>query len=351
MDKTEEEKLNDVSEVSSEDLVPAPVEAVKEDIAAETKPENEQSKEIPTENAVETVDMQGPLVSTDKTDEQNVIRKEEIMEESQTETGNVKEHVEQKVVAETDAEEEVMEEEPKERPGSVSETEDIHRPVEEKPCENLTTLDTDVSNDKESIVELSQELDSVDLNGDQDGDTTLGGDESPAEVLVEEETKQSQPSDVAEDKAPEEAELPEGDNQEKEDVKMEEKEPIASDVVSNDSKDTCEDFQPVVPSVSLKQEEEKTPSIDESSSHDAVSVFESETDSETKTEQGSPAVLKPDVEKDSDSGSSSAADSNSLDLNLSISSFLSKSKEGGSVSVQVMSLVPAQICLIQLSLL
>uniref|UniRef100_A0AAX7VT57 non-specific serine/threonine protein kinase n=1 Tax=Astatotilapia calliptera TaxID=8154 RepID=A0AAX7VT57_ASTCA len=73
---------------------------------------------------------------------------------------------------------------------------------------------------------------------------------------------------------------------------------------------------------------------DESTSQDAVSVQESETDSEAKMEQGSPAVIRPDVEKDSDSGSSSAADSNSLDLNLSISSFLSKSKEGGSVSLQ-----------------
>uniref|UniRef100_A0A8C5HWQ2 non-specific serine/threonine protein kinase n=1 Tax=Gouania willdenowi TaxID=441366 RepID=A0A8C5HWQ2_GOUWI len=41
-----------------------------------------------------------------------------------------------------------------------------------------------------------------------------------------------------------------------------------------------------------------------------------------------------DVSKDSDSGSSSAADSSSLDLNLSISSFLSKSRDGGSVSIQ-----------------
>uniref|UniRef100_A0A8C5CCQ3 non-specific serine/threonine protein kinase n=1 Tax=Gadus morhua TaxID=8049 RepID=A0A8C5CCQ3_GADMO len=39
-------------------------------------------------------------------------------------------------------------------------------------------------------------------------------------------------------------------------------------------------------------------------------------------------------ERDSDSGSVSAADTSSLDLNLSISSFLSKSKEPGSVSTQ-----------------
>uniref|UniRef100_A0A667YNH2 non-specific serine/threonine protein kinase n=1 Tax=Myripristis murdjan TaxID=586833 RepID=A0A667YNH2_9TELE len=84
-----------------------------------------------------------------------------------------------------------------------------------------------------------------------------------------------------------------------------------------------------------KEEEDKAAHEEESTHQDAVSVQESETESDTKTEQGSPAIMvKPDVEKDSDSGSSSAADSSSLDLNLSISSFLSKSKDGGSVSVQ-----------------
>ncbi|KAM9857230.1 STE20-like serine/threonine-protein kinase [Aulostomus maculatus] len=43
---------------------------------------------------------------------------------------------------------------------------------------------------------------------------------------------------------------------------------------------------------------------------------------------------KDDKEKDSDSGSGSAADTSSVDLNLSISSFLSKTKEPGSVSIQ-----------------
>uniref|UniRef100_A0A665XBT1 non-specific serine/threonine protein kinase n=1 Tax=Echeneis naucrates TaxID=173247 RepID=A0A665XBT1_ECHNA len=86
--------------------------------------------------------------------------------------------------------------------------------------------------------------------------------------------------------------------------------------------------------VSQSEEPDKLTPAEESTSQDAVSVQESETDSETKIEKGSHAVSKPDVEKDSDSGSSSAADSNSLDLNLSISSFLSKTKEGGSISMQ-----------------
>lgn len=44
---------------------------------------------------------------------------------------------------------------------------------------------------------------------------------------------------------------------------------------------------------------------------------------------------KDEKESDSDSGSGSAADNSSVDLNLSISSFLSKTKETGSVSIQV----------------
>ncbi|XP_071360814.1 STE20-like serine/threonine-protein kinase [Trachinotus anak] len=47
-----------------------------------------------------------------------------------------------------------------------------------------------------------------------------------------------------------------------------------------------------------------------------------------------PDKAKDDKERDSDSGSGSAADNSSVDLNLSISSFLSKTKEPGSVSVQ-----------------
>ncbi|CAL8255713.1 unnamed protein product [Lota lota] len=65
-----------------------------------------------------------------------------------------------------------------------------------------------------------------------------------------------------------------------------------------------------------------------------ISVPDSEAESESKrSEQGSPSI-RMDVGKDSDSGSSSAADSSSMDINLSISSFLSKSKEGGSISIQ-----------------
>uniref|UniRef100_A0A8C4HLH3 non-specific serine/threonine protein kinase n=1 Tax=Dicentrarchus labrax TaxID=13489 RepID=A0A8C4HLH3_DICLA len=51
-------------------------------------------------------------------------------------------------------------------------------------------------------------------------------------------------------------------------------------------------------------------------------------------EKSVPDKAKDDKERDSDSGTGSAADNSSVDLNLSISSFLSKTKERGSVSIQ-----------------
>ncbi|TNM99312.1 hypothetical protein fugu_012345 [Takifugu bimaculatus] len=122
------------------------------------------------------------------------------------------------------------------------------------------------------------------------------------------------------DEAPEEREQPEPD------VEAEASGPTESTNESVDeARDTAQDSEPCK-YVPAKGNE------DESTSQDGVSVLESEMDSESKVDHGSPATIKPDVE--SDSGSSSAADSNSLDLNLSISSFLTKTKEGSSISLQ-----------------
>lgn len=57
-----------------------------------------------------------------------------------------------------------------------------------------------------------------------------------------------------------------------------------------------------------------------------------------------PDKAKDDKERDSDSGTGSAADNSSVDLNLSISSFLSKTKEPGSVSIQVSHTVQEMFC-------
>uniref|UniRef100_A0A667XHW2 non-specific serine/threonine protein kinase n=1 Tax=Myripristis murdjan TaxID=586833 RepID=A0A667XHW2_9TELE len=54
----------------------------------------------------------------------------------------------------------------------------------------------------------------------------------------------------------------------------------------------------------------------------------------SEDEKTIPDKAKDDKERDSDSGSGSAADNSSIDLNLSISSFLTKTKEPGSVSIQ-----------------
>lgn len=56
--------------------------------------------------------------------------------------------------------------------------------------------------------------------------------------------------------------------------------------------------------------------------------------SNKEDEKTIPDKAKDDKERDSDSGSGLAADNSSVDLNLSISSFLSKTKERGSVSIQ-----------------
>nr|XP_029537733.1 STE20-like serine/threonine-protein kinase isoform X2 [Oncorhynchus nerka] len=52
------------------------------------------------------------------------------------------------------------------------------------------------------------------------------------------------------------------------------------------------------------------------------------------TETRTPVKSKDEKERDSDSGSSSAADNGSIDMNLSISSFLTKTKEPGTLSIQ-----------------
>uniref|UniRef100_A0A8C9Z910 non-specific serine/threonine protein kinase n=1 Tax=Sander lucioperca TaxID=283035 RepID=A0A8C9Z910_SANLU len=65
---------------------------------------------------------------------------------------------------------------------------------------------------------------------------------------------------------------------------------------------------------------------------------EKPTEKESKNaedEKTVPDKAQDDKERDSDSGRGSAADTSSVDLNLSISSFLSKTKEPGSVSIQV----------------
>uniref|UniRef100_A0A671WF31 non-specific serine/threonine protein kinase n=1 Tax=Sparus aurata TaxID=8175 RepID=A0A671WF31_SPAAU len=360
VDKTEEEKLNEVSDASNEDLAPGLIEPSKDLISQEStepKPEDGQVEEIPAEpevsqqeEPVESADTEelvtdGPekqqkVVQGDKTEEEptQVIEEEkepeEVKEEEGKEAGAEKSGESQKQPEEAP-------EEPESTPEKVTQVEEEIKKTDEEIPEHKESEDriedivngTDVNTDTEII-----DTNVIDTNINGDTDTKPSVDESPAEVLLEKEAKESQPEEKPEEEAPEEAEQPEQDNHPREEVEAEEQAPAASiNGVSDEAKDTSEDSEQVVPckDVPAKEDEEKVTRADESTSQDTVSVPESETDSESKIEHGSPAVIKPDMEKDSDSGSSSAADSNSLDLNLSISSFLSKSKEGGSVSMQV----------------
>uniref|UniRef100_A0A673B8H3 non-specific serine/threonine protein kinase n=1 Tax=Sphaeramia orbicularis TaxID=375764 RepID=A0A673B8H3_9TELE len=358
VDKTEEEKLNEVSDVSNEDLATGPVEPAKELVCkepTEPKPEDGQGMEISSEltesqpeEALATVETQESVTTGQKTEEEEDETKKETAEHEPPQvTEDVREAEDERkeeekapAAEETETTGQFIEsresqEQPPEIPvepevlsGQVEQKEEIKQPDEEHPQQRLTDdteLDTgNLTNNEEPDLELSQIVTS-DSVVTEDADTKLNVDESSAGVLVDEESQKSTPIEITEDeteaKAPEEAEQSE-ENQAEEVVEVDGKAQTESTHGINDGgKDICEDSEPVEPPK-------------DSNSQDAVSVPESETDSETKTDQGSPAVLKPEVEKDSDSGSSSAADTNSLDLNLSISSFLSKSKEGGSVSVQ-----------------
>ncbi|KAK2824396.1 hypothetical protein Q5P01_021571 [Channa striata] len=213
------------------------------------------------------------------------------------------------------------------------------QPEEESPQHKVTT---DITEDTPNITDVNSDTLNIeskvtDTNINGDPESTV--DKSSTEVVLEKNTIECKPEEKPHVEYQEESGQPEQDSQSEKEVVLEEQSPVeCTNGVSDEVTETSEVSELVVTSedvtsedVPVKEDEKKAPHPDESA-QDAVSVPESETDSENKTEQGSPAVMKPDVE--SDSGSSSAADSNSLDLNLSISSFLSKSKEGGSLSMQ-----------------
>ncbi|XP_073337875.1 STE20-like serine/threonine-protein kinase isoform X2 [Pagrus major] len=370
VDKTEEEKLNEVSDASNEDLVPRPAKASIAPESIEPKPEDGQVEEIPAEpevsqpeEPVESADTQELVTDGQETEEeQKEVQGDKTEEEQKEVQGDKTEEEPTQVIEEEREPEEVKEEEEKEA-GAEESRESQEQPEEapEEPeslPEKVTQVEEESKKPDEEIPEHKESEDRIedivngthvntdteiidshviDTNINGDTDTKPSVDESPAEVSLEKEAKESQPEEKPEEEAPEEAEQPEQDSHPREEVEVEEQAPAASiNGVSDEAKDTPEDSEQVVPckDVPAKEDEEKVARADESTSQDTVSVPESETDSESKIEHGSPAVIKPDMEKDSDSGSSSAADSNSLDLNLSISSFLSKSKEGGSVSMQ-----------------
>ncbi|KAM3606309.1 uncharacterized protein V6R79_014081 [Siganus canaliculatus] len=344
----EEEKVSELPEASKEDTVPGLIEHTDDLISQDsTEPQPEESKdeEKPTEPVlsqpeapVDTADKETEEKQKDVQEEkkEDELTKDEEEVEKPEETKKEKEDVEKEADPE---EEQLKDEEPKEEPDSVSvevaNVQDENKETDQempqcKETEDLvedTANDTDVSKNQENPE--SSVIDAH-INGEME--------ESPAEDLLEKEAIERDSEEKPSEEVPEETEeKPEEDNQLQEKTEVEDQAPAESTNGANDeSKEPSEDSEQVDPSkdATVRDQDEKAPHADETSSQDAVSVLESETDSESKIEHGSPAAIKSDVEKDSDSGSSSAADSNSLDLNLSISSFLSKSKEGGSVSMQ-----------------
>ncbi|XP_034040090.1 STE20-like serine/threonine-protein kinase isoform X2 [Thalassophryne amazonica] len=348
VDKTEEEKLSDVLDASNEEvaseLMEATTELISQDLT-EPQPEDGQAEKISAEPQIEPSESgnkEEPVPAVLETEEDQRKTQEEKTEgesEQLTEEGDLKE-VREEVEKEEETEEaephltdsREMEEEPKDvqdQPGSVLAEEEGKGPEEEISQDKVTHAAHSI--DEESNTESVPQSNLTDTIMNGVTYTVLKLEEPSAEVLVEKETTESPSDRMTEEKPeatpPEEAEQMAEENQAKDEVDLEKKAPNES-TKEDEPTVTSEDLE------DLKEAEEKTTQVDESTSQDAVSAPESETDSETKMEQGSPALIKPDMEKDSDSGSSSAADSSSLDLNLSISSFLSKSKEGGSVSVQ-----------------
>ncbi|XP_074531551.1 STE20-like serine/threonine-protein kinase isoform X2 [Halichoeres trimaculatus] len=352
VDEAEEEKPAEVSNANNH-LVSGPAEPTKDLIApapSEPKPEDVEAGEIPAKPEENGEIIQEPVQDVQKAEEeQEEVPQEKteeapvkIIEDMEKEEEGKEEAEEKEKEAEEGAEDvkesqeqpDIKQEEAESTPGEVEKAEEESKEPEVEVSQQKEAEDriedsvngTDVNTDTENIE--TNVMDS-NINGETD---KLSVDETPAEVVSEKEASESQPEEKPEEEAPEEEVQPEPDNQKV----SEEHAPIESiNGVSDEAKETSEDQEKVVSceDVPIKEDEEKAIPADETTSQDAVSVQESETDSECKMEPGSPAVIKSDLEKDSDSGSSSAADSNSLDLNLSISSFLSKSKEG-SVSMQ-----------------
>uniref|UniRef100_A0A3P9KH18 non-specific serine/threonine protein kinase n=1 Tax=Oryzias latipes TaxID=8090 RepID=A0A3P9KH18_ORYLA len=329
VDKNEEEKLNEVSDASNEDLASCLSQNSKDFISQDSmrpKAEEDQAEKVTDGDVVLELETPGEKVNSPElvTDDQQAVDKVDSRDMEQKMTDEKK--------LGDDAIKVLDEEEPKDVKQEEKQEMDNEKSLESQDEANDTTSTTETTSEKvPQVEEETKEPDETEyiqegmVNGrdkkmDEDvteaeGNqvTTLSVDESSTDDLVE-----NRSLSHSEERPKEEAS--------KQPEQLESKNPVTeeSDLQdrgiesSQDSEQTAKD-------------EEKA---DNSSVPDAVSVQERETDSEAKTEHGSPAVIKSDVEKDSDSGSSSAADGNSLDLNLSISSFLSKSKEGGSVSLQ-----------------
>lgn len=308
VEKTNEEKDIEASKISNEETVQS------QNLITEgpTEPKQDShAEEIPAETVKPGPEAAvGAAVSAHVvTDGEEARQEHSETQDERREDGQIAEGDGDGVKAEerkeADAENERAEDEP-----DKTEIVEEEETQEEEP-QHIATEDQ--SEDSVEGANLNRNADAIDANV---MDPTRV-DVTATSVPSEQEAVESQLEEKRKDEAPAESEHPE---------------PDASGATESTNETVGEARDSGEDSEQSKHVPAKGPE-DESTSQDGASVLESEMDSESKIDHGSPATIKPDVE--SDSGSSSAADSNSLDLNLSISSFLSKTKEGSSISLQV----------------
>lgn len=339
VDKMEEEKLNEVS-ASNEDMTAGLMEPNKELTSLDSAKAKLDETETVTSNPEGPVDSTKPPSEAEEDEEQKEMKKMEIQEETTHEVED-KKKVDQDEQAGEDGAAGLVESQeiPKGTEAQeLAEGEEESKDLKEETTEQKVTEDG-IEKVHETVKNVDPDnlpINSIDANINGDVDSKSSVEESSTEAALKNRTTEDQ-SEETKDEVPQESEQPKQENQSGAEEKLEEAASHEPNQVSDDVKVVQEvsDQRISFQDVSAKEDGETIAHADEVTSQDGISVQESETDSEIRMEHESPAVMKSDVEKDSDSGSSSAADSNSLDLNLSISSFLSKSKDEGSISVQV----------------
>ncbi|XP_072280336.1 STE20-like serine/threonine-protein kinase [Pyxicephalus adspersus] len=108
---------------------------------------------------------------------------------------------------------------------------------------------------------------------------------------------------------------------------------LSSDSVSSAPQSDKESIQSLPQDDALNSNESAAAPVDESQIP-SISIIAAEEGDKEKLEKPKSGEAEIQKEVDSDSGMGSTTDSGSMDLNLSISSFLTKSKDSGSMSVQ-----------------
>ncbi|XP_037535878.1 STE20-like serine/threonine-protein kinase isoform X2 [Nematolebias whitei] len=335
-DKNEEEKLNEVSDASNEDLTSGLMETSNNFTSQDSssaKLEGAQTEDVSVEPAVsETKE----TVEEPQTDGKEMERGQKETEENKTEVENTQ-IIEQKQPQQVKEKGVMVSVESQSKPEeastqTASESQEVTQA--DKVCdeseEEISTHELTEARTEDSVTAKNGNAENLVLN---EMDTIINGvadtKSSVVETSTESELENKTTESQSEKSASEEAEQPTQENRAGKERELQEQAQNESSIVNDEVRDESKVSDQTAAS---KDDWEKSAQADEITSQVATSVQEA--DSETKMEPGSPAVVKSDVEKDSDSGSSSAADSSSLDLNLSISSFLSKSKEGGSISMQ-----------------